>query len=175
MYKILFARIKGNCWLFNLLVNINLTRALITYAYLLVPIQWMPNKWFIYTQKIQLINWDFLWHTLSENRDVYCIIMWKFDIGVFHVCTMLSCKYLYIYIYIEREREREMKQINQKLNISYVILTLLTYLLLYSYVYMFLQISIGVYIRRMRPATSVAATWVTIATYWLPLCASDKN
>ena len=173
MYKILFARIKGNCWLFNLLVNINLTRALITYAYLLVPIQWMPNKWFIYTQKIQLINWDFLWHTLSENRDVYCIIMWKFDIGVFHVCTMLSCKYLYIYIYIERERE--MKQINQKLNISYVILTLLTYLLLYSYVYMFLQISIGVYIRRMRPATSVAATWVTIATYWLPLCASDKN
>ena len=111
MYKILFARIKGNCWLFNLLVNINLTRALITYAYLLVPIQWMPNKWFIYTQKIQLINWDFLWHTLSENRDVYCIIMWKFDIGVFHVCTMLSCKYLYIYI--ERERERERDEANQ--------------------------------------------------------------
>ena len=115
MYKILFARIKGNCWLFNLLVNINLTRALITYAYLLVPIQWMPNKWFIYTQKIQLINWDFLWHTLSENRDVYCIIMWKFDIGVFHVCTMLSFKYLWVfnffkkrtYIYMLGERERE--------------------------------------------------------------------
>ena len=70
-----------------------------------------------------------------------------------------------------------MKQINQKLNISYVILTLLTYFIrcFTHKFYMFLQISIGVYIRRMRPATSVAATWVTIATYWLPLCASDKN
>ena len=32
LYKILFVRIDGNCWLLNILVNSNLMRALIQYT-----------------------------------------------------------------------------------------------------------------------------------------------
>ena len=49
----------------------NLTRALITYTYLLVPTYVKPNRWFIYAQKIQLIDWDFFCSTLWMYRDVY--------------------------------------------------------------------------------------------------------
>ena len=89
--RILFPRIDMNCWLLNLLVNMDLTRALIIYTYKFL------YKWCPLCSKYS-IDWLRLFcGILWLNQDVYCLIMWKFDINELYI---LFCGHLCAVIFL---------------------------------------------------------------------------